>query len=70
MSEQKVRPELDDVIRDHPTEKGDYLVSWIVVAEWLHTDGHRSLAMASNEEMTPWLRRGILEDAIEEQGWE
>lgn len=67
---QKVRPDLDTTIRAHPTEEGDYLVSWIVVAEWLHPDGERTLAMSFSEQMTPWLRRGMLEDAIEQEGWE
>lgn len=65
-----VRVDLDRAIRDHPTEDGDHLVSWVVVAEWLHLDGERSLSMSNSEDMTPWLRRGILTDALEEEGWE
>jgi hypothetical protein len=65
-----VRTDLESTIRAHPGEPDDFLVSWVVVAEWLHTDGTRDLTMSTNEEMTPWLRRGILEDAIEGEGWE
>lgn len=65
-----VRADVDTTIRAHPVEEGDYLVSWIVIAEWLHTDGQRSLSMSQSEEMTPWARRGILEDALTEEGWE
>jgi hypothetical protein len=65
-----VRTDLDSTIRAHPVESGDYLVSWVLIAEWLHTDGHRSLAMSNSEEMTPWLRRGIISDALDEEGWE
>jgi hypothetical protein len=68
--ETSVRSDLDRSIRAHPVEPGDYLTGWVVIAEWLHEDGQRSLTMSANEEMTPWLRRGILDDAMSEEGWE
>lgn len=66
----EVHTDLEAAIRSHPTKEGDYLVSWIVVGEWLHPNGNRELTMACSEQMTPWLRRGILEDMLSEEGWE
>jgi hypothetical protein len=70
VSGQKVRPDLDDVIREHPAVEGAYLTGWVVVAEWMTPDGDAELSMLTSEGMTPWTRRGILGDAIEQEAWE
>lgn len=49
---------------------GAYLTGWVVVAEWMTPDGDPELSMLTSEGMTPWTRRGILSDAMEQEAWE
>jgi len=51
---------------EHP---GSLLTNWVVVAEFVAPDGEPYLIRADSENMTVWLRAGMLQDALDNFDW-
>jgi hypothetical protein len=52
-----------------PSLPGALLSHWIIIAEWVDDEGEPWLSRRSSENMTTWLRRGMLHDALDEATW-
>ena len=52
-------------------EPGAVLTGWVLIAEFLDTEGAKWLAMRSGpEELTAWAREGFLHRALYDDSWE
>lgn len=49
---------------------GDFLIGWVVVAEWLTPEGNRRLSRMCSENTPTWYRQGYLQAAMDESSWE
>lgn len=46
------------------TERGGILTGWVVVTEWMDTEGERWLAKAHSSSLVPWSASGFHHEAL------
>lgn len=58
---QECRPEVEDGLGP---DDGSLVVGWVVVSEWMATDGQRWLTKLTHENCTTWQQQGYLHNAL------
>lgn len=49
--------------------EGTLLTRWVVIAEWMRTDGSRPLMRLAADGMQVWEARGLMYEGLNEGGW-
>jgi hypothetical protein len=50
--------------------EGALLTGWVIVAEYISPDGKKWLSRMDSEDLTQWLRQGMLHDALYGDEWD
>lgn len=60
----------DDDLIGSAGATGAVLTHWVLVAEFVDTNGEAWLARRNSENMTQWLREGMLNNALGSETWQ
>ncbi len=68
----ELRGDIDNALAKHPPhERTDSMTTgWVIVAEFMDSDGKKWLSRADSQGMTQWLREGMLWDALNSDEWD